>query len=88
MNGRHNPVLGSAAADVPFEFAPDLCFGRRWISPQKRGALHDHPWCTVAALHGVTIDKGLLKRMQPLSVRQTLNRGNLFSGYGTHWSEA
>lgn len=87
VHGCHNPVLGAAAADVAFEFAPDLCFRGRWFSPEEGCTLHDHSRRTVAALHGVAIDECLLKRVQPFSIRQTFDRGDLLPGYRTHGSE-
>jgi len=88
LHGIHNPVLGTAAADIAFEFAADFGFGRRRVSPEKADALHDHAWRAVAALHGIAIYKRLLQWMEAFTVRQAFNGGYLFPRHGTYRCQA
>src|SRR4051812_36144807 len=71
--GRNDPRIGAAAADIPLHVLEDLLAAGIRILLQQRYPGHDHPGRAVAALHGARLEKSFLQRMQPAVALETLD---------------
>src|SRR4051812_40573973 len=82
LYSRYDAVIGSTTADIAFQLLLDLRFRGRSLLAEQRDALQNHSRSAVAALHGITVDKRLLHRMQAFAVCQTFDRRNLLARHG------
>lgn len=84
LDRSHNSWMGSAAAYVALHGTRDVGGGWVGVGAQERNSRHDHPRCAVGALHRRLFKKGLLQRMQMVTLGKAFNRRNLLLAYGAH----
>ena len=68
-NGGCNIGIRTATAYVSTHKFTYFCFIAGMTFTQAGNAAHDLPWCTIAALKSVMLNKGFLQRMQFTVVR-------------------
>src|SRR3954465_8505734 len=76
LDGPHDVLVASAAADVSVEPVANLLLGRFGVVLQDLNGGHDHPRRAVTALKAVTVAKRLLHRMQLVAARNALDSGD------------
>src|ERR1700686_4881924 len=79
LHGRDDARVSPAAANIALQRAPDVGFTGMRSLLQQAHARHDHSGRAVAALHGVSLDEGLLQGMKAAVLRQPFDGGDLFS---------
>ena len=79
LDGRDDPRVRAAAADVARERADDVLGARLRVRLQERDAGDDHPGRAVAALEGLGLEKRVLHRMEPAVLGEAFDRHDLLA---------
>ncbi|CAB1369274.1 protein of unknown function [Denitratisoma oestradiolicum] len=79
FDGGHDGLVAGATAEVAAEGFLDVVLGGVWVVTEEFEGGHDEPWGAEAALKAVSLDEGLLDRMEAagLAVAQALDGGDL-----------
>src|SRR5688572_29631581 len=77
LDRRDDVVIGTAAAEVAAHPVADLLSRLGMALGNAGDAGHDLTRGAVTALESVALDEGGLQRMEPVALRQALDRGDL-----------
>lgn len=77
VNGFSDPVVGTAAAEIPIHIGIDLIIGRFRILRQQGYSRHDLATLAVTALGHLFLHPGFLDGMEQLRGADAFNRGDL-----------
>ncbi len=88
LDRSHDTWMGSTAAYVAFHGMRDVGGGWVGVRAQERNGRHDHPRRAVGALHRCLLKKGLLQRMQMVTLGKAFNRRDFLLTDGAQRGDA